>query len=91
MAGRLLLHLSLGPRPLGPPICLRVLPAEACAQHSLAFPTALGPCGGGEDAAAWAAEWEGWECTAGRPATVGVRLSDAFGNACEASCEGPEP
>ena len=52
VAGRLLLHLSLGTRPLCPPIGLRVLPAEACAQHSLALPTALGQRGG--DDAVWA-------------------------------------
>ena len=86
VAGRLLLHLSLGTRPICPPIDLRVLPAEACAQHSLALPTGLGQRGG--DDAAWAAEWEGWEGAAEQPVTVGVRLSDAFGNACEASCEG---
>jgi hypothetical protein len=88
VAGRLLLHLSLGTRPLCPPIGLRVLPAEACAQHSLALPTALGQRGA--DDAGWAAEreeWEGWEGAAGRPATVGVRLSDAYGNACEVSCQ----
>ena len=97
MAGRLLLHLSLGARPLGPPIDLLVLPAEACARHSLALPAGLGlglglkpgrgrrRHGGGDDAA-WASEWQS---TAGQPATLGVRLRDAFGNACDAegSCE----